>query len=92
MVGPCHHRRCRRIHNQVAIELPRIPALPSPETHMYPISRTRGTQHDGRYAGFDESEFTCRSGGKPAAIRHIKVRVAERELKRRKWASWLGSR
>jgi len=27
---------------------------------------------DGSYAGFDESEFTCRSGGKPAAVRHIK--------------------
>ncbi|EFJ47972.1 hypothetical protein VOLCADRAFT_60933 [Volvox carteri f. nagariensis] len=27
---------------------------------------------EGNYAGFDESEFTCRSGGKPAAIRHIK--------------------
>lgn len=27
---------------------------------------------DGQYAGFDEAEFTCRSGGKPAAIRHIK--------------------
>ncbi|GAX84303.1 hypothetical protein CEUSTIGMA_g11725.t1 [Chlamydomonas eustigma] len=27
---------------------------------------------DGTYAGFDENEFTCRSGGKPAAIRHIK--------------------
>lgn len=31
------------------------------------------TQSDGKYAGFDETEFTCRSGGKPAAIRHIKV-------------------
>lgn len=28
---------------------------------------------DGSYAGFDEAEFTCRSGGKPAAIRHIKA-------------------
>jgi len=27
---------------------------------------------NGEYAGFDEEEFTCRSGGKPAAIRHIK--------------------
>ncbi|GFR47109.1 hypothetical protein Agub_g8794 [Astrephomene gubernaculifera] len=27
---------------------------------------------EGHYAGFDESEFTCRSGGKPAAVRHIK--------------------
>lgn len=28
----------------------------------------------GAYAGFDEQEFTCRSGGKPAAIRHIKAK------------------
>uniref|UniRef100_A0A7S0V9Q1 phosphoserine phosphatase n=1 Tax=Polytomella parva TaxID=51329 RepID=A0A7S0V9Q1_9CHLO len=27
---------------------------------------------NGDYAGFDDKEFTCRSGGKPAAIRHIK--------------------
>lgn len=27
---------------------------------------------DGSYAGFDDSEFTCASGGKPRAIRHIK--------------------
>lgn len=27
---------------------------------------------DGSYAGFDENEFTSRSGGKPAAIRYIK--------------------
>jgi phosphoserine phosphatase len=27
---------------------------------------------DGSYAGFDEKEFTCASGGKPRAIRHIK--------------------
>jgi len=31
-------------------------------------------QDNGEYAGFDEEEFTCRSGGKPAAIRHIKAR------------------
>ena len=30
-------------------------------------------QERGNYAGFDEAEFTSRSGGKPAAIRHIKV-------------------
>ena len=30
-------------------------------------------QGNGDYDGFDDSEFTCRSGGKPAAIRHIKV-------------------
>lgn len=29
-------------------------------------------KQDGSYDGFDETEFTCRSGGKPAAIRHIK--------------------
>jgi hypothetical protein len=39
----------------------------------------RVAQSDGKYAGFDESEFTCRSGGKPAAIRHIKVRVSSGE-------------
>eukprot|EP00798_Chlamydomonas_sp_ICE-L_P024585 gene24585-10198_t len=27
---------------------------------------------DGAYAGFDDKEFTCQSGGKPAAICHIK--------------------
>eukprot|EP00955_Chlamydomonas_euryale_P053928 355645-Chlamydomonas_euryale.AAC.31 len=31
-----------------------------------------GTQDDGSYAGFDDNEFTSRSGGKPACIRHIK--------------------
>ncbi|PNW83855.1 hypothetical protein CHLRE_04g217955v5 [Chlamydomonas reinhardtii] len=36
--------------------------------------------HDGRYAGFDESEFTCRSGGKPAAIRHIKEKYGYEEV------------
>ncbi|KAG1663831.1 hypothetical protein FOA52_013396 [Chlamydomonas sp. UWO 241] len=30
-------------------------------------------KEDGSYAGFDESEFTSSSGGKPAAIRHIKA-------------------
>lgn len=30
-------------------------------------------QEAGAYSGFDEQEFTCRSGGKPAALRHIKV-------------------
>lgn len=28
---------------------------------------------DGSYAGFDESEFTSKTGGKPAAILDIKV-------------------
>jgi len=28
--------------------------------------------HDGEYAGFDESQLTSRSGGKAAAIRHLK--------------------
>mmetsp|Transcript_5344 Transcript_5344/g.11688 ORF Transcript_5344/g.11688 Transcript_5344/m.11688 type:complete len:272 (+) Transcript_5344:57-872(+) len=27
---------------------------------------------EGKYAGFNENEFTSRSGGKPAAIKHIK--------------------
>ncbi|KAJ9505038.1 hypothetical protein QJQ45_020199 [Haematococcus lacustris] len=30
-------------------------------------------QEDGSYAGFDTNEFTCRSGGKPAALRHIQA-------------------
>jgi phosphoserine phosphatase len=33
---------------------------------------------EGKYAGFDEKEFTCASGGKPAALKHIK---ATRNLK-----------
>ncbi|GFH10657.1 phosphoserine phosphatase, chloroplastic [Haematococcus lacustris] len=32
-------------------------------------------QEDGSYAGFDTNEFTCRSGGKPAALRHIQAGV-----------------
>lgn len=28
---------------------------------------------DGNYAGFDTAEFTSQSGGKAAAVRHIKV-------------------
>lgn len=30
-------------------------------------------QDDGSYAGFDAEEFTSASGGKAAAVRHIKV-------------------
>ena len=30
-------------------------------------------QEDGSYSGFDEQEFTSRSGGKCKAIMHIKV-------------------
>ncbi len=44
------------------------PPLRHPRHH--PLS---ALQAQGRYAGFDENEFTCRSGGKPAAIRHIKA-------------------
>ena len=38
-------------------------------------------QPDGSYAGFDKEEFTSRSGGKPAALRHIKVEpMSHRDL------------
>lgn len=40
-----------------------------------------GMQDDGSYSGFDAEEFTSRSGGKAAAVRHIKVclhRIAPR--------------
>lgn len=30
-------------------------------------------QDDGSYSGFDSKEFTSQSGGKAAAVRHIKV-------------------
>lgn len=30
-------------------------------------------QENGSYAGFDAEEFTSRSGGKAAAVKHIKV-------------------
>lgn len=30
---------------------------------------------DGKYAGFDDQEFTSRSGGKYKAIMHIKVSI-----------------
>ncbi len=30
-------------------------------------------QEDGSYAGFDDQEYTARSGGKCKAIMHIKV-------------------
>lgn len=30
-------------------------------------------QDKGKYSGFDTAEFTSRSGGKPAAIKAIKV-------------------
>ena len=33
------------------------------------------TQEDGAYSGFDADEFTSRSGGKPEAIKAIKVSV-----------------
>jgi hypothetical protein len=38
-----------------------------------PVLACSLSQGQGRYAGFDEQEFTCRSGGKPAALRHIKA-------------------
>lgn len=52
---------------------PHLRAAPAPLAPLSP--RARVQEADGSYAGFDEAEFTCRSGGKPAAIRHIKVRA-----------------
>ncbi|GIL65429.1 hypothetical protein Vafri_19184 [Volvox africanus] len=49
---------------------PLAEALGIPLSHVFANSILFDA--DGKYAGFDESEFTCRSGGKPAAIRHIK--------------------
>ncbi|KAL6759617.1 phosphoserine phosphatase [Haematococcus lacustris] len=37
-------------------------------------------QEDGSYAGFDTNEFTCRSGGKPAALRHIQETWGLRQI------------
>mmetsp|Transcript_21056 Transcript_21056/g.58496 ORF Transcript_21056/g.58496 Transcript_21056/m.58496 type:complete len:275 (-) Transcript_21056:455-1279(-) len=34
----------------------------------------------GAYKGFDENEFTCRSGGKPAALKHIKEKFGCRSV------------
>ncbi|GLC47214.1 hypothetical protein PLESTB_001457900 [Pleodorina starrii] len=49
---------------------PLAESLGIPLSHVF--ANTILFDSEGRYAGFDESEFTCRSGGKPAAIRHIK--------------------
>ncbi|KAG2487307.1 hypothetical protein HYH03_014024 [Edaphochlamys debaryana] len=49
---------------------PLAESLGIPLSHVF--ANTILFNADGSYAGFDESEFTCRSGGKPAAIRHIK--------------------
>ncbi|GLI63668.1 hypothetical protein VaNZ11_006706 [Volvox africanus] len=49
---------------------PLAEALGIPLSHVFANSILFDAE--GKYAGFDESEFTCRSGGKPAAIRHIK--------------------
>ena len=38
-----------------------------------PPCRTCCSQENGDYIGFDTNEFTSRSGGKPAAIKAIKV-------------------
>ena len=38
--------------------------------------RNVGMQENGEYTGFDTSEFTSRTGGKPAAIKAIKVPFA----------------
>ena len=35
-------------------------------------------QEKGEYVGFDTAEFTSRSGGKPAAIKAIKVHAEQR--------------
>ena len=37
-------------------------------------------QDNGEYIGFDTAEFTSRSGGKPAAIKAIKVYAKQRAL------------
>ncbi|KXZ42951.1 PSP1 protein [Gonium pectorale] len=49
---------------------PLAESLGIPLSHVF--ANTILFDSHGAYAGFDESEFTCRSGGKPAAIRHIK--------------------
>ncbi|PNH05830.1 Phosphoserine phosphatase, chloroplastic [Tetrabaena socialis] len=49
---------------------PLAESLGIPLSHVFANSILFGA--DGAYAGFDEAEFTCRSGGKPAAIRHLK--------------------
>jgi len=41
-----------------------------PESHVF--ANNILFKEDGSYAGFDDTEFTSRSGGKPAALRHIK--------------------
>eukprot|EP00967_Tisochrysis_lutea_P156096 scaffold313903_cov20-Tisochrysis_lutea.AAC.1 len=43
------------------------------------------TRESGAYKGFDENEFTCRSGGKPAALKHIKVGVLLHSCSSYKW-------
>ena len=37
-------------------------------------------QDKGEYVGFDTAEFTSRSGGKPAAIKAIKVHAKQKTL------------
>ncbi|CAD7700982.1 unnamed protein product [Ostreobium quekettii] len=44
--------------------------LEIPASHVY--ANRLLFNEDGDYAGFDETEFTCRSGGKPRAVARIK--------------------
>ena len=45
--------------------------LELPSDHVF--ANTLLFQGNGDYLGFDESEFTCRSGGKARAVQWIKV-------------------
>ncbi|MEW5299314.1 MAG: hypothetical protein WDW38_003400 [Sanguina aurantia] len=49
---------------------PLAAALNIPASHVFANTITFDEQ--GAYTGFDKSEFTSQSGGKPAAVRHIK--------------------
>lgn len=63
--------------NQHALTRPAACCRRRPRSHTL-FSRAAASlsspQAAGEYAGFDESEFTCRSGGKTAALRHIKAK------------------
>jgi phosphoserine phosphatase len=43
-----------------------------PEDRVF-ANRIMFNEESGAYAGHDSQEFTCRAGGKAAAIRHIKA-------------------
>lgn len=57
---------------------PLADSLSIPRSHVF--ANTILFNPDGSYAGFDEDEFTSRSGGKAEAVRHLRARDGLRRV------------